>query len=271
MINLAVFGDPVAHSLSPLIHQQFAEHVGLAIEYRPIQASTDNFQRKLDAFQLHGGVGANLTLPHKQAGMTVCADLSMRAVAANAVNTLLLRPNGWYGDNTDGLGLVWDLQRLQVSLTNQHILIIGAGGAAQGIIPILLEQNPASITIANRTEARAQQLATQFEKSPVFACSLNDVSASKHIGLIIHASAAGHQNSTFNLSSFDTRSQPFCYDLSYGQAAQPFLQWASDHRYPAIGGLGMLVGQAAEAFHLWTTCTINSTVREKILNQLQSL
>ncbi len=267
-MKLAVFGDPVAHSLSPDIHQQFALHANLQVDYQTIHASVEEFAGALMAFRSSGGIGANLTVPHKHAGLSVCESLSARAEAAGAVNTLIRTDTSWHGDNTDGIGLIWDLQRLQLTISNSNILIIGAGGAAHGIIPVLLGHSPASITITNRTNNKAQQLAAHFKHQAVRACMLSNIGGLKNIDLIIHASAAGHSNDAFVLPSPATDLNPYCYDLSYGQASAAFLNWAADHQYPSSDGLGMLVGQAAEAFYLWTGFLLNNQVREDTLSYL---
>ncbi len=269
MIRLAVFGDPVAHSLSPSIHQQFAEHTGLSVDYRAIRASADELTAALDGFYVSGGQGANLTVPHKQAGLSICNSLSQRARTAGAVNTLLREPTGWHGDNTDGLGLLWDLQRQAVQLANSRILIIGAGGATRGIVPILLEQKPARLIIANRTFSTAQQLAECFAQHPVSACCLDDIAQLENIQLMIHASAAGHGGNLPELPELEGSSHPLCYDLSYGAAAQWFIRWADNNNYPSSDGLGMLLGQAAEAFELWTDKTISNAIRTRILTSLR--
>lgn len=270
MIKLAVFGDPIAHSLSPTIHTRFAQHAGIDIDYQAIHADADTLIDALTDFREHGGVGANLTVPHKQTGLSVCESTNRRAQAAGAVNTLIRTDTGWHGDNTDGLGLIWDLHRLQLNLEDNHILIIGAGGAACGILPALLEQNPANIIIANRTLSRAQRVAERFNQYPVSACELEDVEGLKSIELVIHASAAGHSDNTLDLPALAYASNPFCYDLSYGTAAQLFINWARQHQYSCADGLGMLVGQAAEAFTLWTGCTLSDDIRTQVLKDLKN-
>ncbi len=268
MIKLAVFGDPIAHSLSPTIHHYFAKKAGIDIEYRAIHASAEQLDDALQAFFQAGGLGANLTIPHKQAGLSICESLSTRAKTANAVNTLIRTTNGWHGDNTDGLGLIWDLHRQQVDLTDKHILVLGAGGAARGIVPSLLEQQPASIAIANRTIDKALQLAARFKSHNVSGYGLDKCIKLPAIDLIIHASAAGHSDDIFNLPFKFERSELFCYDLSYGKAAEPFLSWAKQNHYHTSDGLGMLVGQAAEAFYLWTEQSIDHHCRNSTINTL---
>lgn len=268
MIKLAVFGDPIAHSLSPSIHHYFAEKTGIDIDYRAIHATAEQFEDSLQAFFQAGGLGANLTVPHKQAGLLICESFSTRAKAANAVNTLIRTTSGWHGDNTDGLGLAWDLHRQQIDLTDKHILVLGAGGAAQGIVPSLLEKQPASIAIANRTADKALQLAARFEPHNVSGYGLDKCITLPAIDLIIHASAAGHNNDIFNLPFKFESPKPFCYDLSYGQAAKPFLHWAKQQQYRTSDGLGMLVGQAAEAFYLWTGQSIDDQCRNSTINTL---
>lgn len=267
-IKLAVFGDPVAHSLSPRIHTQFGEYTGIAVDYQAIHAGVDELIDSLADFRHQGGQGANLTVPHKQASLDVCATFSERARASGAVNTLIRTDAGWHGDNTDGAGLLWDLQRLSVPLNAGRILIIGAGGATRGIIPALLQLNPAEIIIANRTLGKAEQLAVSYDPFPVTACYLDHIADLDDIDLLIHASSAGH-NGGLTLPPLHGAVSPHCYDLSYGQAAQWFIDWARTHGYAASDGLGMLVGQAAEAFQLWTGADINDQQRGKVLAKLQ--
>ncbi len=266
--NLAVFGDPVAHSLSPFIHQQFARHTGLDIDYQAIHASASKLPEALTAFRNANGQGANLTVPHKQTGFQICESLSSRAEMAGAVNTISRTDSGWHGDNTDGTGLLWDLQRLNMDIAGCRILIIGAGGAARGIIPALLTEHPAAIVIANRTASRASQLAEEIDQPSVNGCGLNEITAFTNLDLIIHASAAGHDGAAFSLSLADGQN-PFCYDLSYGPAADPFLTWSRQRQFPSAGGLGMLIGQAAEAFQIWTDQVIGKDIRLKVLMALK--
>lgn len=266
--QLAVFGEPVAHSLSPQLHQYFARISNLQVDYRRIAASSNELTDKLQAFFAAGGDGANITLPHKQAVMGLCEDISERAQRAAAVNTLLRTSTGWHGDNTDGIGLVEDLQGQAVALSAARILIIGAGGATRGIVPALLDAGCAAIIIANRTLGKAQALIDALHDPRLAASGLKSDYA-QPFDLLIHATAAGHQQRALPLPQ-QLHGQPYCYDLSYGQASAAFLHWAAQHGLRGSDGLGMLVAQAAESFRLWTGTPINATQRQAAKLQLRA-
>ena len=262
----AVFGNPVAHSLSPRIHQQFGKFLNLDIEYTAIQADPDSLTRKLSAFKQAGGSGANITLPHKQTVINQCQSLSDNAQKAQAVNTLVATTDGWHGDNTDGAGLLWDLRRQKVQLNDARILILGAGGASRGILPALTSARPKSIMLANRTLANAQHLAADFNHIDVIP--MQKLDSLKSIDVLINTTAAGHTETGFTLA-LDPHNQPFCYDLSYGKPAQGFAGWAKQYAYPHSDGLGMLVGQAALSFTTWTEQDVNDSIRNHVLQQLR--
>lgn len=246
--SFGVVGCPVEHSLSPQIHHNFAAQQGIDLVYHKLASTEDQFEADLQRWLEHGFLGFNVTVPFKSTATRFCDTLSAEATLAGAVNTLHVA-GGLHGDNTDGPGLVRDLTRRHgIKLAGKRLLIIGAGGATRGILGPLLEQRPLTITIANRTVSRAQALVDSFPDTR--ACSLHDWPQRGPFDLLIHATSAGHSQSIDmpKLKLTDTD----CYDLSYGAAAAPFLQWARDcGAHSATDGLGMLVEQAALSFRIW--------------------
>ena len=251
----AVFGHPVAHSLSPRIHATFARQTGIGLRYEAVDASLDAFPDALAAFAAAGGAGANVTLPLKEAAFALSATTTERARRAGAVNTLVRGDDGrWHGDNTDGAGLVRDLtERRRLDLRQRRTLLIGAGGAARGIAPSLLDAGVGELFIVNRTPERADALAdTLGQPGRVHARYLSDLPALGDFGLLINATSAarGGQLPQLPMSLLSPRCT--AVDLSYGEASIPFLAWARAHgAHEAVDGLGMLVEQAAESFALW--------------------
>ncbi|MCD7099027.1 shikimate dehydrogenase [Stenotrophomonas sp. MMGLT7] len=252
----AVFGQPVAHSLSPRIHAAFADTTGIALEYTAIEASPDEFSEVLETFAAQGGAGGNVTLPHKEAAVALCTTLSERARRAGAVNTLVRTAEGrWHGDNTDGAGLVRDLTgRHRLDLRGRRVLLLGAGGAARGVAPALLDAGVQQMVVVNRTPARADALVDALgEPARVIARYWDDLRELGDFELIVNATAAARgDGSGFSLPLSLVNSMTTAVDLNYGEAAIPFLAWAraSQCRNRA-DGLGMLVEQAAESFALW--------------------
>jgi shikimate dehydrogenase len=244
----AVFGQPIAHSLSPRIHTLFASQFGIALEYRAIESPLADFASKLDAFARAGGAGANVTLPLKQEAARLCARISDRAQRADSVNTLIRDRDGWRGDSTDGTGFVRDLRdRHRFEPRDRSALLLGAGGAARAVAFALIEAG-ASLTIANRTRVRAETLAEDTRSHVVDWNALADADA---FDLVVHATAAGHGDPSIALPIALIGASALAYDLSYGAAAAPFLAWAQSAGARAIDGLGMLVEQAAESFAIW--------------------
>ncbi len=246
--QLALFGHPVAHSQSPKIHQGFAAQFGLDIEYHLIDVDESMLWAQVHQFFAQGGKGANITVPHKQNIIPALDAITAGAELAGAVNTLFLKDNELWGDNTDGAGFVMDLQQKKVLIKGQSILIIGAGGASKGIIPALMSEDPKCIHITNRTHTKAIELANQFD-----SCSaVSDEADSHSYDLIIHATSIGHQGLCPGLKSDWFHKNTIAYDLSYGQAAEPFITTAKKiGAKEAYAGLGMLYGQAALAFEIW--------------------
>ena len=243
----AVFGHPIAHSKSPQIHAAFARQTGQDMTYEAILAPLDGFEASVAAFVAAGGRGANVTVPFKEQAYRLADRLSPRAERAGAVNTLVF-DNGILGDNTDGAGLVADLTRnLKRPLAGKRILLLGAGGAARGVIEPLLEQQPAALVIANRTVGRAQELADLFGRG-IRACGFEDTDGP--FDVVINATAASLAGELPPLSPRVFTANTLAYDMMYGRDT-PFLTFARSHGAATADGLGMLVEQAAEAFHVW--------------------
>lgn len=250
----AVLGNPIRHSKSPRIHALFAAQTGQSLEYRAILAEPGGFAAAVNEFRANGGKGVNITVPFKQDAWVYADVLSARAERARAVNTLLFKDNGEaYGENTDGLGLARDLGvNHGFELSGKHILLLGAGGAARGVLQPLLAAAPAGLVIANRTPEKALDLALLFsDQGPVSGCGLNAL-AGRRFDLIINATSAGLNDRTPPLPQGVLAAGGWCYDLLYGDASTAFMRWAqAQGAAQALDGLGMLVEQAAESFLLW--------------------
>ncbi len=245
--RFAVIGDPIQHSLSPLIHQAFAEQLGHAIDYQKVQVLSDDFNQWVMAFFRQGGMGLNITLPHKSKAYQLTQYHTKFATAAKAVNTVWLDNGKLYGDNTDGRGLVSDLKKC-LNLQQLDILILGAGGATKGIIPALLDESPKSISIANRTITKALELKKLFECIQVTTFD----EFHQCYDLVINATSIGLLGDAISMPESLWCHAPFCYDLSYSIERQtPFVKLAHDNGCQARDGLGMLVEQAAESYQVW--------------------
>jgi len=251
----AVFGHPIAHSQSPRIQAAFAKAQGIEIDYRAIDATPQDFAAALDTFAADGGVGANVTLPHKEAAFALCATTTSRALRAGAVNTLLRKGERWHGDNTDGIGLVRDLTgRHGLDLRGRRVLLLGAGGAARGVAPALLDAGILELVVANRTPERADALVDAMsEPGRVISAYWDALREQGDFELIINATSAGRgDGAVFNLPLSLVNSLTTAVDLNYGEAAIPFLAWArAAGCRNEFDGLGMLVEQAAESFQQW--------------------
>jgi shikimate dehydrogenase len=249
-----VMGYPVSHSRSPVIHRLFALQTGEQVQYELLQVAPDKLELAVRQFQRTGGKGLNITVPHKSAVTKLCDQLSERASTAGAVNTLSFKSGEILGDNTDGFGLLRDLVvNLGLNLEGANILVLGAGGATRGIIGPLLEMQPESLRIANRTLGKAQVLADHFSRSgPVTACRFNVVPVSDKYDLIINATSAGLHGDSPPYPGAAVSPDTLCYDLSYGLRPTPFSIWAREQgAQRAVMGWGMLVEQAAESFRIW--------------------
>lgn len=250
----AVFGHPVAHSLSPRIHAAFGRQLGIALDYSAIDAAPGDFASAVAAFAAAGGVGANITLPHKTAAMGLCEKVSERARRAGAVNTLVRREGAWEGDNTDGIGLVADLAgRRRIDLRGRRSLMLGAGGAARGVAPALLDAGIGDLFIVNRSPGKADELSDLLgQPGRVHSRYWEDLRSLGAFDFVINATAAGRDGGALTLPFSLATPRSLAVDLSYGDAAIPFLAWArAAGCEQAIDGLGMLVEQAAESFQLW--------------------
>lgn len=252
--KLALFGHPVAHTLSPRIHAAFARELGIPVEYQAIDVEPEQFAARLDQFAQAGGVGANVTLPLKQSAAELCADLSPAAKFAGAVNTLVRTDHGWHGDNTDGIGLLRDLtERHRLDLRGRRCLLLGAGGAAHGVVPILLEAGIDSLVVVNRSPERADQLVDRMaQPGKVSSRYWDDLADIGDFELVINATSSGRSGAKLDLPFSLAAPRFAAVDLNYGEAAEEFLAWARTAKADAaVDGLGMLVEQAASAFERW--------------------
>jgi len=242
----AVVGNPVAHSKSPRIHAEFARATGQAMSYEAIEAPLGGFGAVVAAFRASGGKGLNVTLPFKEQAFALCTEVSERARMARAVNTLMFT-EGLFGDNTDGIGLVRDLAgNLQVDPKGKRVLLMGAGGAAQGVVAAFLAAGATELVIANRDVGRAQALAERF---PGLKASGYGALATG-FDIVVNATSAGLQGAAPPLPAGVLGPGVLAYEMVYGRDT-PFLAAARAAGARACDGLGMLVEQAAESFFLW--------------------
>jgi shikimate dehydrogenase len=258
----AVAGNPIAHSKSPAIHRRFAQQTAQAMHYGTLMPELGAFATAAKAFFAAGGKGMNVTVPFKLDAQALADVLTPRAALAGAVNTLWQHDGVMHGDNTDGAGLVRDLQAQGIALTNASICILGAGGAARGVLGPLLEQNPQSIVIANRSIDKAHDLQTAFQGLAdthdvlLTVCAVDALGSQPshaEIDLIINATAAGLSNDSplsDAIAQQILRPTVFAYDMVYGKVTH-FMQQAINQGCRVSDGLGMLVEQAADAFLLW--------------------
>jgi len=251
----AVIGNPVAHSKSPLIHTAFAQATGQFLTYERLLAPVGAFIETVDRFVAEGGKGLNVTIPFKLEAFALAREHSPRALAAQACNTLAWRGDHWYGDNTDGAGLLRDLvHNLGVILAGRDVLVLGAGGAARGIVSPLLAQAPASLVIANRTRAKADDLATQFARDGPIRAVAPAALVGRRFDIVINATSIGLGSEVPRDLWPDRLFSPGAlgYDLVYANTQTPFLAWATAQGAARTAdGLGMLIEQAAESFVLW--------------------
>ena len=248
-----VIGHPVAHSRSPFIHGIFAKQTQQQMVYRLHDVAPADLHTYLMEFWKRGGKGLNVTVPHKVSASGLVRTMSERATRAGAVNTLLMDADGITGDNTDGAGLVKDLNaNLKVSISGARILVVGSGGAARGVIAPLLDESPDLIVIAGRSAERAAALARRFGSlGPVQGSEIGAV-APRAFDIVINATSAGLAGEVPALPARVVDAATFCYDMSYARAGTAFLAWAKEHGCTrSAQGWGMLVEQAAESFELW--------------------
>lgn len=252
----AVIGNPVEHSLSPAIHAEFARAAGQDIVYGKVLAPLDGFQAAAHKFFENGGKGLNITLPFKREAWNTVSSHSGYARDAEAVNTIQLESGKLIGHNTDGIGLVTDLeQNLRFAVAGKRVLLMGAGGATYGVVRPILDRGPALLIVANRTLAKAVQLVAHFQKiGGAAAANLSarpyDQLAGMPFDLVINATSAGLTNEMPRLPDSVFARGALAYDMVYGKTT-PFLGFARDRGARAVDGLGMLVEQAAESFLIW--------------------
>ncbi len=251
-----VMGNPVAHSRSPWIHARFAELTGQSLHYGKRQIELDGFAQALHAFILEGGRGCNVTVPFKFEAAALATQTSERALLAQAANTLSFREGEILADNTDGAGLVEDLQQgAGLDLQGRRVLLIGAGGAAAGVLGPLILAHPTSITVANRTLDKADALVQRhaalatLHNTELLAHGLQGLEGSFNV--VINASASSLGGAAVPVPASTLKAGALAYDMMYGPPAQGFLTWAREHGALGRDGLGMLVSQAAEAFWIW--------------------
>ena len=267
-LRLALFGYPVKNSPSAGVHRAFGAQFGLDVDYTLIKSRTDEFPAQLDAFRASGGNGCNVTLPLKHLACDLADDRSARVQLATAANTLWWDSDALLkADNTDGTGLVRDLEKnLGVNINASRILILGAGGAVAGVLAALLERNPEQMTIANRTIERARSLTSRHENlGEVQVVSPGELEHHTSVDVIIDATSMGHQGQAPKIPESLLKSSQLCYSLNYGHAAQPLDAWCRKLGVKFHSGLGMLVEQAACAFEIWTEMTPDTApVLEKL-------
>ncbi len=251
MIQYALFGQNIAHSLSPRIHQLFAQQAKLPMEYTIIDVRPQDFCARWSAFIAAGGRGANFTTPYKEILCAQVDKLSLAALSAGAINTLIItKEKTVHGDNTDGIGLINDLQRNKIEIKNRRVLILGAGGAVRGILRPLLALKPQQIIIVNRNLTRAKNLVEKFGKQGLIYAVDYDDFATINADIIIHATSTTLPCKTAMQKLNFTGAT--CYDLQYSSTVTPFLKFAYERGAVRVqNGLGMLVEQAAASFKLW--------------------
>jgi shikimate dehydrogenase len=256
MDSYCVMGNPVEHSRSPWIHARFAELTGQQLQYGRRLVPLDGFAQGVQAFRAEGGKGCNITLPFKFEAAALATELTPRAQLAQACNTLRFDGERVLADNTDGIGLVADIERnAGVPIAGRDVLVIGAGGASAGVLGPLLDAGPARVLVCNRTEDKAHTLVQRHtllaaeRGATLQACGLHAVDGS--FDIVINASASSLGGAGVPVDNSVLKPGALAYDMMYGPAARPFMDWAAAHAAVPRDGLGMLVEQAAEAFLLW--------------------
>lgn len=294
MKAFGVVGHPIAHSKSPEIHGLFAAQCKVDIDYKKFDVQPENFESFINDFFADGGIGLNITVPFKEEAFRLSAPANEKVKLSKAVNTLYKNEKGeLIGDNTDGPGLVKDLSSNDILLKEKRILILGAGGAARGILPSLIEQAPKSITIANRTIKKAEQLKEEFshlhsinvlgfdqvgvlekaekagmagEEEKVERIQSTERIENEPYDLIINATSLGLEGKTPKINNHAIKASTCCYDLMYSNENTAFVNWGLENNaQTAIDGLGMLVEQAAVSFEIWLgTAPETSTIIDRI-------
>jgi shikimate dehydrogenase len=265
----AVFGNPIKHSKSPAIHSLFAQQCSQRIQYRAVRVELDGFAQAAAGFFEGGGAGLNVTVPFKREAFDFANSLSERAARAGAVNTLSRLPDGTIeGENTDGIGLVRDMvTNLGWTVRGLRVLLLGAGGAARGVLEPLLREGPGQLLVVNRTAERASQLALEFADIGPLEGGAIDLIDGRQFDLIINATSAGLSGEVPQLPGSLLTERSCCYDMVYGAEPTPFMRWSAHHAAWAVAdGLGMLVEQAAESFYIWRKVRPQT---QPVINQLR--
>ena len=271
--DYAVMGNPISHSKSPSIHTLFAEQTQQSILYTAIHVDLGGFKQAVGNFAASSGKGLNITVPFKQEAWELVTERSERAERAGAVNTIKIEDGKLFGDNTDGVGLVNDLTiNHGIELKGKTVLLMGAGGAARGVLIPLLKQNPSSLFIANRTPDKAKDLADDFSDAGNVKGGGYEAIEELKFDVVINATAASLQGDLPPLADTLLSDNASCYDMMYSAKPTPFMQWAKQHNAKNIlDGLGMLVEQAAESFLIWRGVKPETkAVIEKLRRELQS-
>jgi shikimate dehydrogenase len=252
--RFAVMGNPVAHSKSPEIHQYFARQFGHPVEYLAIQVDPGGFPQAVEQFRASGGSGLNVTVPFKLDAFRLADHLSDRARLAGAANTLKFETDGKiFGDNTDGIGLVHDIElNLSIPLKEEQVLVLGAGGAVRGVLGPILKHHPARVVIANRTISKARDIADTFgDQGTIEVCTFDNLRG-KHFDIVINGTSSSLKNELPPLPETLYARGALAYDMMYGDRPTPFMEWSALHNAAHVtDGLGMLVEQAAESYFVW--------------------
>jgi shikimate dehydrogenase len=271
MDRYVVAGNPVEHSQSPFIHAEFARQTGQAIEYGRVLWPLDGFADSVRALAESGAKGCNITVPFKFEAARVATRLSERAALAQAANVLSFDAEGWRADNTDGIGLIRDIERnALVPLAGKRVLLIGAGGAAAGVLGPLLAAGPLELVVANRSEDKARALVERHRGlGPAALRASTLAGCGVAFDVVINASSSSLQGAAVPVAAAVLAPGALALDMMYGAAAQPFLAWAQRHGARGRDGLGMLVEQAAAAFELWrgvrpNTAPMLAALRQRI-------
>jgi len=274
MDRYVVAGNPVEHSQSPFIHAQFAQQTGQSLSYERLLCPLDGFAATVQAFAEGGGKGCNVTVPFKLDAFALATRHTERATRAQAANVLRFDAEGWLGDNSDGVGLVRDIERnAGRCLRGRRMLLIGAGGAAAGALGPLIEAGPAELVVANRSLDKARALVQRHDTlaarhgATLAARPLAD--CGQGFDVVINATATSLQGVAVPVDASVLRPDGLALDMMYGPAARGFLEWADRHGAQPRDGLGMLVEQAAEAFYLWRgvrpdTAPVLAALRERL-------
>ncbi|MCS5586525.1 MAG: shikimate dehydrogenase [Gammaproteobacteria bacterium] len=267
MKRYGVFGNPIEHSLSPVIHTKFAKQTGVDIQYDKVLAPINDFAHSAKSFIDQGAKGFNITVPFKIEAFNLATQLTLNARTAGAVNTIKVNGGELIGENTDGTGLVNDLTKnLGIDLNNKSILVLGAGGATRGILLPLLKQAPKRLMIANRTASKAEKLALDFSSyGKTCGFGLEKIKDTP-VDVIINATSASLDGQMPTIAN-GVANDAICYDLMYGTQT-PFMDWANaNNAKMVVDGLGMLVEQAAAAFEFWTGKQPNT---QEVIRSLRS-